>query len=379
MTIPDLNPLGYTGLKQRNPPNVYYFEKDPLPTNIIGFDIGDFWINTATNSSFQLMSVAAVPPSPVRVAVWDPIGGGGEIVSTLTTSTNGVVGVVVSPVTGNIIVDGESGISTSSTGNGNFTVSFNGAVPENVLIYGAQPGGNRYLTVSNSDATGNPGSNAQILTQVTGPAEGNPYFQSEVIGAQSWVWGIDTSDSTAWVLGSGGNIGTNNVIRIKPTATGGYMNFPSQPAFSSHLSVATGAITGDGTTYTIVCDTVDVDQLGNYNNANGKFTAPISGVYQFTCATRYVKGATVTTGITFTLVRTPLVGPAVVYSIYSTTDATIIALTENAASGSVTLPLVKGDVVSMQLTVSGTALSTIVRGPTAGAGYNTYFCGSLLC
>ena len=54
------------------------------------------------------------------------------------------------------------------------------------------------------------------------------------------------------------------------------------PIFLAFLSVTATDKTGDGTDYTIVCDTEVFDQASNYDNATGIFTAPITGIYRFT-------------------------------------------------------------------------------------------------
>jgi len=64
-----------------------------------------------------------------------------------------------------------------------------------------------------------------------------------------------------------------------------------QPAFMAYKSAATANVTGDGTIYTVICNTELFDQASNYNNGTGVFTAPYDG--------RYFFGATVqVTGIT---------------------------------------------------------------------------------
>jgi hypothetical protein len=55
-----------------------------------------------------------------------------------------------------------------------------------------------------------------------------------------------------------------------------------QPAFLALLSASTASDkTGNGTTYTLICDTEVLDRDSNYNNGTGVFTAPVTGVYAF--------------------------------------------------------------------------------------------------
>ena len=126
MTIPDMNPLGYTGLKQRTPANVKHYTRDPTVNDWQGFDVGDLWVNTTTLSSFQLASKAKNPAPPHNtVATWIPIGGGGTQVTSLTPDAGGAI----FPVGGNINVNGVTSIHTdnvlgalviSLTGNASF-------------------------------------------------------------------------------------------------------------------------------------------------------------------------------------------------------------------------------------------------------------------
>ena len=83
--------------------------------------------------------------------------------------------------------------------------------------------------------------------------------------------------------------GTNDFTLASATGTtmaithGGSMTKPLQPAFRAYLSANVNNVTGDGTVYTLICNTVLFDQQSNYNNSTGIFTAPVTGKYSFNC------------------------------------------------------------------------------------------------
>jgi hypothetical protein len=59
----------------------------------------------------------------------------------------------------------------------------------------------------------------------------------------------------------------------------GYWTAPNQPLFSAYQSASVSNVTGDGTLYTVICNTEIIDRNGDYNNATGTFLAPITGTY----------------------------------------------------------------------------------------------------
>lgn len=61
----------------------------------------------------------------------------------------------------------------------------------------------------------------------------------------------------------------------------GEITYPLQSAFLAILSTNPTNVTGDGTAYTVICDTEIYDQNADYNNATGVFTAPVTGRYNF--------------------------------------------------------------------------------------------------
>lgn len=62
----------------------------------------------------------------------------------------------------------------------------------------------------------------------------------------------------------------------------------SLPAFLAKVSANVANVTGDGTNYHIIYDTVIFDQASNYNNSTGVFTAPITGKYQINAQVNFV-------------------------------------------------------------------------------------------
>jgi hypothetical protein len=119
MTIPDLNPLGYTGLKQLNPPNIHYQASVPTPFDIVGFDIGDIWINTTPpTTAYMLASKSAGIQGGRQTGTWSLLIGPSGDVSQLTTDAG-----VVQPIAGNINVNGGTAISTKLNGAGNLQIN----------------------------------------------------------------------------------------------------------------------------------------------------------------------------------------------------------------------------------------------------------------
>lgn len=86
----------------------------------------------------------------------------------------------------------------------------------------------------------------------------------------------------AVLLGPGGSIMLwydTTADRWRPLAA------PARPlsvAFAAHPSGTLSNKTGNGATYTLICDTEEYDLGGNYSTSTGLFTAPVTGVYTFT-------------------------------------------------------------------------------------------------
>ena len=82
------------------------------------------------------------------------------------------------------------------------------------------------------------------------------------------------------------NIKHTNGTTAQTIDSTGRVLTPARPAFRARIAGSTGAT---GTNGTLVFETEDFDIGGNYNTSNGRFTAPITGIYWFSfdslCAT----------------------------------------------------------------------------------------------
>jgi len=355
MTIPDLNPTAYTGVKQRTPPNTTKHKVNPTPQNIIGFDIGDIWMNTVGLSSWQLMSKSG------GVAVWQPLGGGGAQISTLT----GDDALPVIPAAGNINIIG-SGITTTNSAPNTLQVALN--VPVSIAN-----GGTNAVAMATADGvcyydgtrivTTAAGVAGQTLTS-NGPGVA-PTYQDN--GNGNVIAALALTDN-AVVRGDGGATGVKTSTVVISNA--GQMTNASQPAFKAYVSAPVLNVTGDGTGYTVIFDTELFDIGNSYDNSTGIFTVPVTGKYQFhfNC---YFSGLTAA----FTSGRLWITGTQNIASI--TLNPGVIREPGNAlilqVSGMASLNA--GDTVRCSLTVSGDTKTVSVN----NGSDICHFSGYLIC
>ena len=107
----------------------------------------------------------------------------------------------------------------------------------------AVSGGNVLLRAYNTANTAS--SDAFVASRVAGTSGGDAYFQWAINGGQTFVAGIDNSDSDAWVLSRGAAIGTTNALRVD--TSGGIQLTPTagQPiTLDADITVDGGVIQG---------------------------------------------------------------------------------------------------------------------------------------
>jgi hypothetical protein len=166
---------------------------------------------------------------------------------------------------------------------------------------------------------------------------------------------------------------TNLLSNRLQLSQAGELTLPLQPAFSANKSANTNNVTGDGTTYTLICNTEIYDQGANYNTTTGVFTAPVTGRYSFCLGC----------GI-FGLLNTHTQGYMELVTsnrTYRTPELSPYAAANSSASfgfgTSIQADMDLGDTASITVTVANGTLVVDVDG--GGAPIRTYFQGRLAC
>jgi hypothetical protein len=266
--------------------------------------------------------------SATNVPSWLAAGTTGQIL----TATTGSPATWASPATATITITGDTGGALS---NSSFT--FTGGTTG--LKFG---GSGSTETVSGTLAIANGGSNATSFTQSNG---------------------IVTYNGTRLVNYAGPQL-----------SSGGVYTNTSQPCFNAVLSASTSAnVTGDGTTYTVLCDTIGVNQGTNYSAGTGIFTAPVTGTYIFSGS---VNVAPTNLSVAYTQGFIQIATSSQTY-ISGLLNYGVVFTTATGVcqSISVVAKMSANDTASLQVRVSGSTKSLGVEG---GIG-STFFSGCLLC
>jgi len=153
------------------------------------------------------------------------------------------------------------------------------------------------MATNNATNTSNPitvaqgGTGAATLTGIltgngTSAITANAVSQYNLVvaGASNAASGIAPSATSGVPLiskGSSANPAYGTGFTINSS---GYTNNANQPCFSAYLHTSVTNVTGDGTAYQIIFDTVLFDQASSYNSSTGVFTAPVAGIYAFNVA-----------------------------------------------------------------------------------------------
>ncbi len=151
-------------------------------------------------------------------------------------------------------------------------------------------------------------------------------------------------------------------------ATAAHMS-NTQPIVLAYRSSVTAAVTGNGTVYTVIFDTITSNAGSNYNNTTGIFTAPVDGNYNVMGNVGF-RGFGTSTSFTSYIVSTSNTLPCQSNAAFNIGLSAIIWCPFKG-----TLRLSASDTIRIQAVGAGGTLTNTIFG---GAAYATYLTISLV-
>ncbi len=173
-------------------------------------------------------------------------------------------------------------LSTDGSGVPSLGTSLN----NNYTFTTSTAGGNRVLTVSNTDNT-SATSEAIVTISTGGTSSGDPYSRYVVGTTRSYSVGIDNSDSQSFLINTAANATAapstgGNIFKM---TSGGNRTMVLNACNNADMTNTVTDATGDGTLVNpVIFDGELFDQNSNYDPTTGLFTAPVTGKYLVTAA-----------------------------------------------------------------------------------------------
>jgi len=197
---------------------------------------------------------------------------------------------------------------------------------------------------------------------------GDSALQFDINSINKFIAGVDDSDGDSFKVSQGGALGINDFFVID---SNGHRLLPMQSSFFAQRNTTALNVTGDGTVYTVAFDVEVFDRNGDYNPITSEFMAPVDGLY---CFGTHVLVAC-ESGNNDGFVRFNENGGAIAF-IGSRLNP---GVSRNVAgqiqfNHHILIRLNTGDLINVDLSLSGTGLTTDV----IGSGNGTVFYGWLV-
>jgi len=248
-----------------------------------------------------------------------------------------------------------------TTGSGNSSFGLQNAQSlttgsRNTTLGGNQSGSN-YTTESDNTVVGNagvPGDNnvMRLGTQGSGEFEIDECFIAGIVGVTTSNSEMVTIDSTTGQMG------------VAPIPGG------SATAFYAFCSANKTNVTGNGVSYTVLFDSTQRNDGTAFNTGTGNFTAPKTGLYNFT-ANIALEGLDVTS----TSILIAIQGSAFDQFTYSVGSGSVNGSGNYFSSASWIIPMTAGDTVNILVNAAKTTQTVSVGGGAFGSNISSSFAG----
>jgi len=201
-------------------------------------------------------------------------------------------------------------------------------------------------------------------------ASGDSFVQFDINGTGEFRVGVDDSDSDKFKISAGSALGTGDTFIM---TANGERTMPLQPCFLAHRNGDIFNITGDGTVYSMVWDSEEKDQGGDFNGTT-TFTAPITGQYRFICQVQLTQMSTSNTSAYIEFVAS-----GDTYRSDITNIGREIFINNAPLEIETIIPMTASDTISVRFVVNGGTKVVDVQGNNGAGRSISYFSGFLIC
>jgi hypothetical protein len=195
-------------------------------------------------------------------------------------------------------------------------------------------------------------------------ASGDSFVQFDINGTGEFRIGVDDDASDAFKVSQGSALGTNDTFVM---TAAGERTMPLQPAFLTHRDADLTDVTGDGTTYTIVWDSEQFDQNGDFDGTS-TFIAPVTGKYFFS-----VGIFTAQLAAAHTVSQLYIVATGDTYRFDQCDPGAIASSGTLTFLGSAIIPMTAADTCVAQLRIAGGTKVVDITGNTAAGNASNWF------